>query len=87
MQAPVDQEQLEAAAEAARKHFAWTQMLYNFQHLKTAAQVGFLVKHKMIDSVEVPLRTGAAKRQENTKALRAWFEANWDKVKAETASA
>lgn len=87
MQAPVDQEQLEAAAEAARKQFAWKQMLSNFQHLKTAAQVGFLVQHKMIDGVEVPLRTGAAKRQENTRALRAWFEENWDKVKSDTASA
>ena len=83
MQAPADLEQVALAAEAVRKDFAWKAMLYNFQHLKTAAQVGFLVQRKMIDSVEVPLRTGAAKRQENTKALRAWFEANWDKVKSD----
>jgi hypothetical protein len=77
MQLPEEQQTL---AIEARKQSAWSAMLSNFQHLKTDAQVGFLVKHTMIDGVELPLRKGAAKRQENTRALRAWFELNWDKV-------
>jgi hypothetical protein len=72
--------------EASRKQFAWTEMLKNFQHLTTQAQVGFLVQHKMLDGVEVHsscgVARGAVKRQENTRALRLWFELNWDKVKS-----